>query len=195
MVKSFFEKYKILIIAVVAILIVFGFMAGMYNNFVRLDQNIQAQWSEVNNQYQRQAELIPNLISILSSAVSVETKFVKDITDARTNYQVATTDYERDVAGTQMNSGISAVVNAVAENYPVLQANNQYTTTMDSLEGTQNRITVARGRYIEYTLAYNKAVKTFPGNLFASMFGFSEKEYYETPAGTNTPSLGSGQLP
>ncbi|MDD5417215.1 MAG: LemA family protein [Candidatus Aenigmarchaeota archaeon] len=195
MAKSFFEKNKTLLIILGVVLVIGMIFAGYYNKFIMLDQDIQGQWSEVNNQYQRQADLIPNLISVLSSAVSVETGFVKDVTAARTNYQAATNDYDRDVAGTQMNSGISAVVNAVAENYPVLQANKQYIALMDELAGTQNRITVARGRYIEYILAYNKAVKTFPGNIFANMFGYSEMKYYEAPAGTETPSLGTGQLP
>lgn len=195
MVKSFFEKNKILLIILGIIIVIGMIFVGYYNKFVSLDQNIQGQWSEVNNQYERQAELIPNLVSTLSSAVSVETKFVKDVTDARTQYQAATTEYDKDVAGSAMNSGISAVVNAVAENYPTLQANQQYTVLMDELTGTQNRITVARGRYIEYILAYNKAIKTFPGNIFAGMFRYSAKEYYEAPAGTTTPSLGTGTLP
>ena len=195
MVKSFFEKNKTMIIILAVVLIIGMVFVGYYNKFIRLEQDIQAQWSEVENQYQRQADLIPNLISILSSAVSVETGFVKDVTQARTQYQSAMTQYDKDVAGSKMNSGISAVVNSVAENYPVLQANQQYTALMDELSGTQNRITVARGRYIQNILAFNKAVKMFPGNIFAGMFGYSEKEYYEAPAGTETPSLGSGVLP
>jgi LemA protein len=97
-----------------------------------------------------------------------------------------------------MTNGITALVNAVAvsENYPVLQANRQYVALTDELAGTQNRIATARGNYIKAIQDFNTAIKTFPGNTFAAMFGFSEKDYYR--AGLNsltTPSLGNGTLP
>ena len=97
-----------------------------------------------------------------------------------------------------MNNGISALVNAVAvaENYPVLQANKQYIALTDELSGTQNRITVARGRYIESIQAYNIAIKRFPGNIFARLFGFSGKDYYKAElSAMETPELGTGILP
>jgi LemA protein len=97
-----------------------------------------------------------------------------------------------------MTNGITALVNAVAvaENYPELQANKQYIALTDELSGTQNRITVARGRYIESIQKYNTAIKKFPANLFSSLYGFSEKEYYKAELNAlTTPSLGSGELP
>ncbi|MBU4086335.1 MAG: LemA family protein, partial [Nanoarchaeota archaeon] len=91
---------------------------------------------------------------------------------------------------------ISAFVNAVAESYPQLQANKQYITLTDELSGTQNRITVARGRYIESIQQYNIAIKRFPANIFAGMFGFSAKDYYQADINAmNTPVLGEGVLP
>ena len=168
----------------------------MYNRFVTLELNVDGQWSEVENQYQRQADLIPNLISVVSSAVSAETGFVKDVTEARTAWANAGTQLAKDKAGTQMNNGISAFVNAVAENYPVLQANKQYVALSDELSGTQNRITVARGRYIDAIKAYNIAIKRFPAKMFAGMFGFTEKEFYSAePENMDTPEIGSGVLP
>jgi LemA protein len=94
-----------------------------------------------------------------------------------------------------MNNGLSAFVNAVAESYPTLQANKQYISLTDEISGTQNRITVARGRYIENIRSMNTAVKRFPGNVIAGMFGFKSVEYYQAEAGTNTPILGTGVLP
>src|SRR3989344_8452517 len=135
-------------IGVVVLLLVF-WVIGSYNRFVSLEQGINGKWSEVESQYQRQADLIPNLISIVSSSVNVETKFVKDVVSARTSWASASTQLAKDTAGQQMNNGISAFVSAVAENYPVLQANMQYRALTDELSGTQNRITTARGRYIE----------------------------------------------
>lgn len=195
--KSFFEKYKWQIAIGLAALIIIGMIVGMYNRFITLEQRINIEWAEVNNQYQRQADLIPNLISTVSSAVTVETKFVTDVTEARSRWQTADNLYDKDVAGVQMNNGISALINAVftAENYPVLQANQQYTLLMDELTGTQNRITYARGKYIEAIGLYNIVIKRFPARIFAGMFGFVEKDYYKAEAELITPSIGSGQLP
>jgi LemA protein len=188
---------KIALIAIVVVVLGMVLLVIVtYNNFIGLDQNVQSKWSEVENQYQRQADLIPNLVSVISSSVSVETDFVKDVIAARTNWAGAQTEYDKDKAGVEMNNGITAFVRAVAENYPVLKANAQYVALTDELSGSQNRITVARGRYIESIQHYNTAIKTFPGNVLAGMFGFSEKEYYNAQLNAmNTPSLGGGGLP
>lgn len=191
-------KWIVLGLVVLVVLIGVGVLVGMYNNFVTLDQGVNAKWSEVENQYQRQADLIPNLVSVVSSSVTVETKFVTDVTTARSQWQTAETQLDKDTSGVQMNNGISALINAVAtaENYPVLQANKQYVALTDELVGTQNRIAVARGRYIEAIQGYNTAIKMFPANVFASMFGFSGKEYYQAQlSALNTTQIGTGQLP
>ena len=95
-----------------------------------------------------------------------------------------------------MNNGISALVSAVAESYPVLQANKQYIALTDELAGTQNRITTARERYITSIQSYNIAIKRFPANLLASLYGFGEKDYYQAEnSSLETPELGTGQLP
>lgn len=197
MAQSFFNKYKLwIILGIIFILILY--VIGTYNRFVSLDQDVNAKWSETENQYQRQADLIPNLVSVISSSVKVETNFVKDVTDARTKWQNSKTLFDRDQAGAQMNNGITALVNAIAtsENYPVLQANKQYIALTDEISGTQNRITVARGRYIEAIQKYNTAIKRFPGNVFASIFGFSGKDYYKAELNSlKTPVLGTGVLP
>ena len=193
---SFLQKYKMPLVIGVIVLIVLGTIAGAYNSFVGLDQNVNGKWSEVNNQYQRQSDLIPNLISTVSSAVKVETKFVTDVAEARSRWQTSKTNLAKDTAGVQMNNGIAALINAVAtsENYPVLQANKQYVALTDELTGTQNRIAVARGRYIESIQAYNTATKTFPNNIFAGWFGFVGKEYYQAQT-LVTPQIGTVQLP
>lgn len=181
-------------VGVVVVLLLLS-LVGYYNSFVGLDQNVKSSWSEVENQYQRQADLIPNLVSVVSSAIKTEIKFVKEVTEARTAWQSATTALAKDTAGQQMNNGITSFVNAVAENYPLLQTVKQYTALTDELSGTQNRITVARGRYIESVQTLNTAVSRFPGNIVASTFGFEKVEYYTAEAGTKTASLGSGVLP
>ncbi len=194
--KTFIQKYKWPLAIGVVILIVLGMVTGAYNTFVSLDQNVNSKWSEVNNQYQRQADLIPNLISTVGSAVRVEVDLLKNITEARSRWQTSRTVFDKDKAGFEMNNGIAALINAVAtsENYPVLQANKQYVALTDELTGTQNRIAVARGRYIETIQAYNTATKTFPNNIFAGWFGFSGKEYYQAQT-LVTPTIGTGELP
>ncbi|MBI2671461.1 LemA family protein [Candidatus Woesearchaeota archaeon] len=192
-IKGLSKKWWI-VIGVIAIILIY--LIAVYNNFVTLNQNINGKWSEVENQYQRQADLIPNLVSIVSSSLGAETKFVKDVVDARTAWQNAQSQFDKDKAGFQMNGGIAALVNAVAENYPTLQANKQYVALTDEVSGTQNRITVARGNYISAIQLYNTAILRFPARLAAGMFGFSGKDYYKAEQGAlTTPKLGTGLLP
>jgi len=192
-------KWIVVGVVIVAILLVLGFI-GMYNSFVTLDQGVKSSWSEVENQYSRQAALIPNLVSVVSSAVKVETKFVTDVTNARSQWQNAPQGdlLSMDTAGVNLQNSINAFIRAVAttENYPVLQANKNYMALQDELTGTQNRLAVARGRYIQAIQSYNTATQRFPGVLFAGMFGFAPKQYFQaTPEALTTPVLGTGTLP
>ncbi|MGI6589289.1 MAG: LemA family protein [Candidatus Iainarchaeum sp.] len=185
-------------LVIVVIIFLIAMIVSSYNGMVTLNQNVESSWSEVENQYQRQADLIPNLISIVSSAVSVETKFVQGVIEARTKWLNASSIADKDKLGVEMNQSLTTFVNAIATNeaYPALQSNQQYTALMDEVAGTQNRIAVSRGRYIENVRVYNTSIKTIPNNFFAGMFGFSEKEYYQANENSlNTPSLGEGVLP
>lgn len=184
-----------ILIAVVVILVFW--VVGSYNGLISASQNVDSKWSGVENYYQRQADLIPNFVASVSSQVSVETKFVKDVIAARTAWTNANTQLQKDAAGQQMNTGITAFVNAVAENYPKLLASEGYTALRDELAGSQNRITNARGDYINAIQSYNNKVLKFPGNIIAGMFGFEKKEYYQAEEGSmTTPSVGgSTQLP
>lgn len=178
----------------IAALILIMYVVSGYNRFVSLDQNINGKWSEVESQYQRQVDLIYNFASTIKSQTGVETQFVKDVTSLRTSWDktAGQNQLSRDAAGQQIN----AFVNAVGENYPTLQASEGYTALRDELAGTQNRITTARGRYIEVIQMYNTATKRFPSNIIAGIFGFQERDYYKAEAGSmNTPKLGNGTLP
>jgi len=185
-------------IAVVFVLFVIILFIGAYNGMVTLDQKVNSSWSEVENQYQRQADLIPNLASITASAVKTETNFVIAVTEARTKWLNAKTLNEKDQAGVEMNQSLANFVSAIATNeaYPVLQANKQYVAIMDEVAGTQNRIATARGRFIEAIQEFNTSIKQIPNNFFAGMFGFSAKDYYKAnPEALTTPALGEGTLP
>lgn len=184
----------IVIAALVVLLTLYGIIA--YNRFVSLDQSIQGRWSEVENQYQRQADLIPNLVSVVSSSVRAETTFVQSVIAARTEWQAAQGEQARDQAGVAMSDSVATFVSAVAEDYPEFNANTQYIALTDELAGTQNRITVARGRYIESIQAYNTATYRFPSNIIARLFGFDQRDYYRADSDSlTTPELGTGELP
>ncbi len=186
-----------IVVGVIVLFLVIYLISG-YNRFVTLDQSINGKWSEVENQYQRQNDIIGRMIDTVKSQVGVETTFVKEVIAARTAWvnSAGASQLAKDASGQKLNSGINAFVNAVSENYPTLQASEGYTALRDEMVGTQNRITVARGRYIEVIQEYNTATKKFPSNLLAGMFGFSGKDYYKAEAGSlNTPKLGTGVLP
>jgi len=196
--KGLSRGWWITIAVIAAALIIIFYIVGAYNSFVGLSQNVDSKWSEVENQYQRQNDIIGRMIDTVKSQVGVETKFVKDVIAARTAWvdSAGANQLAKDTAGQQLNSGINAFVNAVAENYPTLQASEGYTALRDEMVGTQNRITVARGRYIESIQSYNTAIMRFPAKVIAGMFGFESKEYYSADAGSlTTPALGTGVLP
>ncbi len=175
------------------VLIIALWSVGGYNRFISLDQTVQKSWSEVESQYQRQSDLLFNFASTIKSQTGVETQFVKDVIAQRASWQntAGSSQLARDSAGQQIN----AFVNAVSENYPTLQASEGYTAFRDEMAGTQNRITTARGRYIENIGAYNIATKKFPANILAGIFNFDQKEYYTSTSGTVTPQFGNGTLP
>jgi LemA protein len=182
---SIWEKHKVAIIGIVIILVIIGFVVSMYNGFVVLDQDVNAKWSEVENQYQRQFDLIPNLLNLVRSYKVYEGELLTNLTELRTRWAASATQLQKDEIGQEMQVGLSRLI-AVVENYPTLKADTQYTNLKDELVGAQNRIATARTRYISSIQSFNTAVKIFPGNVFAGLFGFSEKEYYKAQEGALT---------
>lgn len=192
--QSFFSKYKWYIIgAIVLILILMPI--GFYNSFVTMNQDVNSKWSEVESQYQRQAELIPNLVSSVKGYKQFEAGLLTNLTELRSQWQSASqtgSQLDQDKVGSQMNSALGRLI-AVYENYPDLKTVQTVTSLMDELAGTQNRITVARGRYIESIQGFNTAVLKFPANVFAGMFGYTSKEYYKAaPESMTTPKVDLG---
>jgi LemA protein len=155
-----------------------------YNTIQTTDQQTKAAWSEVLNQYQRRADLIPNLVETVKGYAAQEEKVLREVTDARArvgsiqvtpelaNDPDALAKYQ--AAQGQMTGALSRLI-AVSENYPDLKSNQNFRDLQAQLEGTENRITVARNRYIEAVQNYNLSVRTFPQNLTAKMFGYKEK--------------------
>lgn len=189
------DKRILAAIIVVVLLIIIAIPISAYNGFVGLDLEVQGKFSELQSQYQRQADLIPNLVAVVGSFAGFEAGLLQNVTAMRSAWTQAQTPYDIDKAGTEMTSSLSRLI-AVAENYPDIKSSEQYTGLRDELSGTQNRITTARGRWIEAIQAYNTAVRMFPGNVFAGMFGFGAKEFFQvTPETFTTPSVGTQTLP
>ena len=155
-----------------------------YNNFQSLDEEAKASWSEVLNQYQRRADLIPNLVNVVNGYAAHEKSVLTQVADARSKVgsMQVTADVLNDpeafakfqAAQGQLSSALSRLM-AVSENYPNLKADQGFRDLQAQLEGTENRITVARNRYIETIKIYNVAVRSFPQNLTAMMFGYKTK--------------------
>jgi LemA protein len=155
-----------------------------YNNFQTLDEEAKASWSEVLNQYQRRADLVPNLVNVVKGYAEHEKDVLTQVADARSKVgsMQVTAEVLNDpeafakfqAAQGQLTSALSRLL-AVSENYPNLKADQGFRDLQAQLEGTENRITVARNRYIETIKGYNVAVRSFPQNLTAMMFGYKTK--------------------
>jgi LemA protein len=155
-----------------------------YNKLVGQDEGIKAAWSEVVNQYQRRADLIPNLVNVVKGYTQYEEKVLTEVTEARSRVGGinATPELVNDAAAFKkfqeaqgaLTSALSRLL-VVVERYPDLKASAQFQDLQAQLEGTENRIAVARGRYISAVQDYNTTRRSFPNNLTASMFGFKEK--------------------
>lgn len=155
-----------------------------YNTLQTADENIKASWAEVLNQYQRRADLVPNLVNVVKGYAAHEKDVLTEVTEARARVGAiqATPELVNDeeafkkfiAAQGQMTSAISRLL-GVAENYPQLKADGLFRDLQAQLEGTENRITVARNRYIDAVKEYNITVRTFPSNLTAMLFGHKTK--------------------
>ena len=178
-------------------LIVVAVAGGSYNRLVRLSQGVDKQWAQVQNVYQRRADLVPNLVATVSGAANFEKSTLTEITAARASVGQVKVDpnsapadpaklAEFDHAQSQLSSALSRLL-VVVERYPELKANANFQTLQAQLEGTENRISVERGRFNEAVQAYNTAIKSFPAALYAGMFGFRERPYFTATPGAETP--------
>jgi len=188
-------------ILVLVVVIVGISFAGTYNRLVTLGQDVDRSWSEVENQYQRRADLVPNLVATVQGAATFEKETLTAVTEARASVGRATitpgkapADAETlarfQQAQDQLGSALQRLL-VVAERYPELKANQNFRDLQAQLEGTENRITVARQRFNESAQSYNTVLKRFPTNLIAGFFGFKEKPYFKatTPGAEQAPKV------
>jgi LemA protein len=167
-------------IVVLALLAFAGCVSGSYNSLVRKKAGVENKWAQVDNQLQRRAALIGNLVETVKGAAGQEQTVFGDIANARAAMAGARTP-EQGIAAAQGMDGAIGRLLVVVENYPQLKSMETFTQLMDEVAGTENRIAVERGRYNDAVRDYNVAVRVFPSNLLAGMFGFKEATMYPVP--------------
>lgn len=183
-------------ITVVILVVVLGFVGcgavNSYNSLVRVDEQVNTSWSNLQAQYQRRADLIPNLVETVKGAADFEQETLQSVTEARakaTSIQISADDLDDPQKVQQFQQAQSALgkslgrLLAVSEKYPQLQATQSFSDLQAQLEGTENRITVARRDYNEAVRQYNTKVRSFPTVIFASMMGFDQRTPFEAETG------------
>ena len=173
------------VIAGVIVVILILALIGSYNGFVKSNEAINAQWAQVESQYQRRYDLIPNLVASVQGIMKQEQTVFTAIADARTHYGGAVTADQKAAAAGEVESALSRLL-VVMENYPQLKSADTVQSLIAELSGTENRIAVERMRYNELVRDYNVKVKSFPGSLIASMFGFVPHTMFEAVEGAQT---------
>lgn len=177
------------VVAVVAI-----FFYATYNGFIGKEEGVNAAWSNVETQYQRRSDLIPNLVNTVKGYAAHESQTLASVTEARAratsiNLSAGELTPERlaqyQQAQAEVRTALGRLI-AVAESYPDLKANQNFIELQSQLEGTENRIAVARKDFNDAARKYNVAVRRFPSNLVAALFGFDQKPYFEASEGTET---------
>ncbi|MGB4439955.1 MAG: LemA family protein [Sedimentibacter sp.] len=176
------------LIALIVILVVIGILVvsvfGSYNSLVALDESVNSQWANVESKLQRRFDLIPNLVESVKGAMAQEQEVFTAIADARAKMAGAQGTTEKVEASNELEGALGRLL-VVVENYPELKSNENVTALMDELAGTENRISTERDRYNEVVNSYNSAIRKFPKNILAGMFGFEQRPYFEATDGAD----------
>jgi LemA protein len=180
-----------LIVVLIVLLVLGGCGCSGYNNMVTQDQGVKGKWGNVQNEYQRRSDLIPNLVSTVKGAADFEKSTLEAVVNARAKATQTTIDPANltpenlakfQSAQGELSGALSRLLVSV-ERYPDLKANTNFLNLQTQLEGTENRIKVARNDFNTSVQSYNTTVKTFPNNIFAGIFGFREKGYFTSDPG------------
>ncbi len=172
------------IIALVVIVLVIFSGVGSYNNLVNMNEKIDGNWSQVENQLQRRADLIPNLVSTVKGFAAQEQSILNNIADSRSRLMGAGSVADKAAANDQLNSALSRLL-VVVENYPNLKSDANFRQLMDELAGSENRLAVARKDYNDSVQVFNAKIKNFPNVVWAGMLGFDEREYFKAAESAN----------
>lgn len=173
----------ILAIVIVLAIVAVPFLTS-YNGFVNAEENVEQQYSQIENQLQRRADLIPNLVNTVKGYASHEKEVLTDIAEARSKLIGAKSVEDQANADASLSNALSRLL-VISERYPELKADKQFTQLMDELSGTENRIAVARKDYNDQVAVFNKKVRRFPGRIVASVAGFEKKEYFKAEQGAD----------
>ncbi|MBC35881.1 MAG: LemA family protein [Bacteroidetes bacterium] len=189
-------KKSWIIIAVIAILgiIIYSSIKSTYNGMVTMSEEVDAKWSQVTTDYQRRMDLIPNLVNTVKGYAEFEQETLTAVVEARSKATSVTIDPSNLNAGAfaqfqQAQNGVSSALGRLLvtiEKYPDLKANQNFLELQAQLEGTENRIANARRKFNEATKTYNVYIKKFPKNIYANIFGFEQKPYFEAQQGAET---------
>ena len=187
------KTWIVLAVIAVLLLVAYSSIKGSYNNMVNMQEGVTAQWSQVENVYQRRADLIPNLVSTVKGYAEFEQETLTQVIEARAKATAVNVNPENLDANSlqqfqQAQSGLSSALSrlmVVVEKYPDLKANLGFLDLQAQLEGTENRITVERMKFNESAQTYNTFIRQFPKNIWAGMFGFEKKAYFEAEEGAN----------
>ncbi len=180
---------SLVVLAVIALIFIWGF--GQYNNLVSQEETVESAWSQVENQYQRRLDLVPNLVNTVKGYAAHEQNTLTQVIEARskaTSLQFNLDDLSAENmkafenAQSELSNALGRLI-AISESYPELKANENFLKLQDQLEGTENRITVARNAFNEAARNYNTMVRRFPANIVASICGFDKKPYFESAEG------------
>lgn len=185
------KSWIIIIVVAVALFLLYGWVSNSYNEMVNKSEAVKAQWSQVENVYQRRADLIPNLVNTVKGYATHEKETLEGVVEARAKATAVTIDANHLSPQSlqqfqKVQDGLSQALSrlmVVVERYPDLKANQNFLELQAQLEGTENRIAVERRRFNLETQAYNVYIKLFPGNILANIFGFTEKPYFKAEKG------------
>ena len=185
---------KVLIGILGLILIIVFYVWGSFNRLVTQNETVDGQWAQVEVQYQRRFDLIPNLVESVRGILVQEQEIFGAIAEARTRYAQAQSVNEKAEAATQIEGSLSRLL-VIMENYPQLRSSENILSLMAQLEGTENRISVERKRFNDEARNFNLLIKRFPTKWIAGWFDFSQKEYFEASDGAETPPKVDLQTP
>ncbi len=185
--ENSFKKWltwPVVIIVIVVLILLYGL--SKYNGLVKANIAVDQQWAQVESQYQRRFDLIPNLVNSVKGAMTQEKTVFDAIAQARTQYAGAKTPDAQAAAASQVEGSLARLL-VVMENYPQLKSIDAVQGLMAELAGTENRVAVERMRYNDMVASYNASVQMFPGSLVAKMFGFHPRELFQAKEGAENP--------